>query len=270
MSDIPQTNASLIEQLVSIMARLRHLEEGCPWDLQQDFSTIVPYTIEEAFEVAEAIARGDRADLCDELGDLLFQVVFHARLAEEEGSFVFADVVNAINDKMIRRHPHVFGDQQGASLDEIHATWESTKTEEQRQKGQQRHSALDGVPEGLPALQRASKIQKKAASVGFDWPETPPVLAQVRAELDELEAAMASGQADATEDELGDVLFSVVNLARHLKSDPDGALRRASNKFERRFRRMETLAADQSCTLSGQDTAALEALWRQAKMSEMA
>ena len=256
---------SSINQLLSIMARLRDPEHGCPWDLEQDFASIAPYTIEEAFEVAEAIARGDMDDLRDELGDLLLQVVFHARMAEEQGSFEFSDVVKTISDKMIRRHPHVFADQQGASITQIKDTWEAIKAAERESKGRAHSSQLDGVPEGLPALQRAAKLQKKAARVGFDWPEARQVLQQVRAELDELEQAMEGGDREEVADELGDVLFSVVNLSRHLKLDADQALRQSSDKFVRRFRKMERLAAEEERTLASLDADSLETLWIRAK-----
>ena len=254
-----------INQLLSIMARLRDPESGCPWDLEQDFASIAPYTVEEAFEVAEAIARGDMDDLRDELGDLLLQVVFHARMAEEQGSFDFADVARAISDKMVRRHPHVFADQQGASISQIKDSWESIKAQERESRGRAHTSQLDGVPEGLPALQRAAKLQKKAARVGFDWPETRQVLQQVRAELDELEEAIEADNNDGIADELGDVLFSVVNLSRHLKLDADQVLRQSSQKFVRRFQEMEGMALKEGHTLAALGADALEELWGEAK-----
>ncbi|WP_111657096.1 nucleoside triphosphate pyrophosphohydrolase [Isoalcanivorax indicus] len=260
--------ANSIEEMLAVMARLRDPETGCPWDLQQTFSSIAPYTIEEAFEVADAIAAGDHEGLRDELGDLLLQVIFHARMAEEQGLFNFDDVTRGLIDKMVRRHPHVFGDRQGASLAEIKDTWEATKASEQAQRGAPRESQLDGVPAGLPALQRAAKVQKKAARVGFDWPQAGPVLAQVRAELDELEAAMASGDQGAVADELGDVLFTVVNLSRHVHVEAEQALRGATHKFERRFRMMEALAGERDTGLATLDAEALEALWRAAKQKE--
>ncbi|MBZ2189846.1 nucleoside triphosphate pyrophosphohydrolase [Alcanivorax sp. JB21] len=259
------TDAHVIEEMLTVMARLRDPENGCPWDLQQTFASIAPYTVEEAFEVADAIAAGDHDGLRDELGDLLLQVIFHAQMAREQGLFDFDDVTRGLIDKMVRRHPHVFGDRQGASLAEIKDTWEATKVAEQAANGQVRESQLDGVPAGLPALQRAAKLQKKASRVGFDWDQVTPVLAQVRAELDELEAAMAAGEADAITDELGDVLFSVVNLSRHLRTDAEQALRGASHKFERRFRLMEQIIAEQGASLAGQDPVQLDALWREAK-----
>ncbi|MBA3980472.1 MAG: nucleoside triphosphate pyrophosphohydrolase [Alcanivorax sp.] len=260
--------ASSIEEMLEVMARLRDPETGCPWDLQQTFSSIAPYTIEEAFEVADAIAAGDHEGLRDELGDLLLQVIFHARMAEEQGLFDFDDVTRGLIDKMVRRHPHVFGDRQGVSLAEIKDTWEATKASEQAQRGTLRESQLDGVPAGLPALQRAAKVQKKAARVGFDWPQAAPVLAQVRAELDELEAAMVAGHQDAIVDELGDVLFTVVNLSRHVRADGEQALRGATHKFERRFRAMEALAAADGTTLAALDVDRFEALWHAAKRGE--
>ncbi|MCH8543483.1 MAG: nucleoside triphosphate pyrophosphohydrolase [Alcanivorax sp.] len=255
----------VIEEMLTVMARLRDPEHGCPWDLQQTFASIAPYTIEEAFEVADAIAAGDYEGLRDELGDLLLQVIFHAQMASEQGLFDFDAVTRGLIDKMVRRHPHVFGDRQGASMAEIKDTWEATKAAEHAASGRARESQLDGVPAGLPALQRAAKLQKKASRVGFDWDQAAPVLAQVRAELDELEAAMAAADPDAITDELGDVLFSVVNLSRHLRADAEQALRGASHKFERRFRHMEQIVAEQGASLDGKAPAELEALWQEAK-----
>jgi len=249
-----------IEQLLNIMATLRDPQCGCAWDLQQSFDSIAPYTIEEAFEVAQAIAERDWPELQEELGDLLLQVVFHARMAEEQQLFDFHDVVRTLNDKMIRRHPHVFADQGTDDIAEIKQVWEQIKQAERAAKNRSHSSVLDGVPEGLPALQRAVKIQKKAATVGFDWPDAQAVLPQVQAELDELSEAMASTNRQHIEEELGDLLFSAVNLARQLKLDPDLALRRATNKFSQRFQQMETQAQ-----LADLDSEALERLWRQAK-----
>lgn len=255
----------LITELVAIMARLRDPDGGCEWDRQQTFDTIAPYTIEEAFEVAEAIAEGDYAELREELGDLLLQVIFHSRMAQEQGLFDFWQVVAVLNDKLVRRHPHVFADQQGASLSDIKQTWERIKAEEREAKGRAHASALDGVPAGLPALQRAAKLQKKASRVGFDWHEATPVLAQLKAEIAELEQAMATGEHAAIGDELGDVLFSAVNLSRHLKLDADMVLRQASDKFSRRFRAVEALAAAQNRRLADLSEAELDALWQAAK-----
>ena len=257
----PSTETAIAE-LLAIMARLRDPEDGCPWDLKQTFDTVVPYTVEEAFEVAEAVARRDYPELREELGDLLLQVVFHSQMAREQGLFDFAEVVAVLNEKMIRRHPHVFGDDGAADAEAVKVNWELIKAGERARKGREQASALDGVPDGLPALQRACKLQKKASKVGFDWRQTGPVRDQVGLELAELDQALEEGDRDAIEDELGDVLFSMVNLARHLKIDPDLALRRASDKFEGRFRKVESLAEG---PLSDYDEAALDALWRQAK-----
>ncbi len=256
------SSEAAIAELLAIMARLRDPDGGCPWDLKQTFDTVVPYTVEEAFEVAEAVARRDYPELREELGDLLLQVVFHSQMAREQGLFNFAEVVAVLNEKMIRRHPHVFGKEGAADAEAVKANWEVIKAEERARKGRQHDSALDGVPEGLPALQRAHKLQKKASKVGFDWRERAPVRDQVGLELAELDRALEEGDQDAIEDELGDVFFTLVNLARHLKLDPDLALRRASDKFERRFRQVERLA---DAALSDYDEAGLDALWRQAK-----
>lgn len=256
---------TLIEQLVAIMARLRDPDDGCAWDLQQSFDTIVPYTIEEAFEVADAVAARDWPEVREELGDLLLQVVFHARMAQEQQLFSFADVVATLNDKLIRRHPHVFGDQQGADIAQIKQTWELIKADEREGKGRSHASALDGVPSGLPALQRASKLQKKAAKVGFDWACAADVRPQLDAELAELDQALLSGDRSAIEDEFGDVLFTLVNLSRHLKVDADLALRRAAEKFTQRFQDMETQARHSGVPLAELNADSLEALWRAAK-----
>ena len=255
---------SPIIHLLSIMAKLRDPETGCPWDVKQDFDSIAPYTIEEAFEVAEAIAQRDYPELKEELGDLLLQVVFHSQIASERGLFDFDAVVDVLNDKMVRRHPHVFGDAEAEDEQAVKANWEQIKQQERARKGREHSSAIDGVPEGLPALQRAGKVQKKAGKVGFDWPAPAPVRNQVDRELAELDEALASGHKDAIEDEFGDVLFTLVNLSRHLKIDPEQALRRATNKFERRFRTMER---EQPKSLKSLDENALEAAWQQAKKS---
>ena len=251
-----------ITQLLSIMARLRDPESGCPWDIKQDFDSIAPYTIEEAFEVAEAIAQRDYPELKEELGDLLLQVVFHSQMAREQGLFDFNEVVQVLCDKMIRRHPHVFGDDPAADEQAVKANWEQIKQQERADKGREHDSALDGVPAGLPALQRAAKVQKKAAKVGFDWPEAGPVREQVSLELAELDEALQNGHKDAIEDELGDVIFTLVNLSRHLKVDPEQALRKATAKFEKRFRTMEQ---HQPEPLKNLDAEALEAAWQAAK-----
>ncbi|MBF5056265.1 nucleotide pyrophosphohydrolase [Alcanivorax sp. 521-1] len=263
MSDNQSSSSeAAIAELLAIMARLRDPDGGCPWDLKQTFDTVVPYTVEEAFEVAEAVARRDYPELREELGDLLLQVVFHSQMAREQGLFDFAEVVAVLNEKMVRRHPHVFGDEGAADAEAVKVNWEVIKAGERARKGREHDSALDGVPEGLPALQRAHKLQKKASKVGFDWRQPAPVRDQVGLELAELDRALEEGDRDAIEDELGDVFFTLVNLARHLKLDPDLALRRASDKFERRFRRVERLA---DAPLSDYDEAGLDALWRQAK-----
>lgn len=247
----------MIERLVAIMARLRDPVTGCEWDVAQSFETIAPYTIEEAYEVADAIARGDMAELKDELGDLLLQVVFHARIAEEAGVFTLPDVVAAISDKMERRHPHIFGDAKTGGK----AMWEQIKAEERGAKADAQKSdgtALAGVALALPALLRAEKLQKRAARVGFDWPDASGPRAKIDEELAEVEAAPA----DEVEEEIGDLLFAVVNWARHRGIDPEAALRRANAKFERRFRGMEALA-DKG--LSGLSLDQMEALWQAVK-----
>ena len=258
-----------LDRLLAIMARLRDPERGCPWDREQSFATIAPYTIEEAYEVADAIARGDLAALRDELGDLLFQVVFHARMAEEQGFFGFEDVAAAIADKMERRHPHVFGRVQINSVAAQDKAWEEHKAAERRDRAQASgapDSVLDGVALGLPALLRADKIQKRAARIGFDWPDARPVFDKLKEEIAELETEFQqSAERRALEDEMGDILFAAANLARKLDIEPEAALRRATAKFERRFRRVESLAAERAV---GTDLDALEALWQQVKREE--
>ncbi len=268
-------NRREMDTLLAIMARLRDPERGCPWDVEQDFSTIAPYTIEEAYEVADAIARGDMAHLREELGDLLLQVVFHARMAEEAGHFAFADVVEAINEKMIFRHPHVFGEEHERGRME-EGFWDKAKDAEKARKAAQDgagsdappSSALDDVPLALPALTRAAKLQKRAARCGFDWPDVSGVLDKVAEEARELAAAVGAADKAAMEDELGDLLFSIVNLARHLKLDPEKALRRASGKFERRFRAAESAARNAGKKLEELDPRQLDALWKAAKEEE--
>jgi MazG family protein len=254
-----------IDSLLSIMARLRDPERGCPWDREQDFSTIAPYTIEEAYEVADAIERGDMPALKDELGDLLLQVVFHARMAEEAGLFAFDDVVNAICDKMIRRHPHVFGDAEIRSVSAQNEAWEAHKAAERAASGGGA-SVLDGVALAFPALLRAGKVSKRAARIGFDWPDARSVIAKITEEVAEIEAEMQNGSThDRLEDEVGDLLFAAANLARKLDVEPETALRSATTKFERRFRRIEALVGERG---AGRDIDALEALWREVKRSE--
>ncbi len=259
------TDKQSIQRLLDIMARLRDPDDGCPWDIEQDFRSIAPYTIEEAHEVADAIERGDLDDLKDELGDLLFQVVFHARMAEEEGAFRFGDVVESIADKLERRHPHVFGDAEIADAHAQTVNWEQIKAAERAEKGDGDGSLLAGVSRGLPALRRSVKLQKRAARVGFDWPAAEPVFDKIVEELDELKEAMAATDADGIEEEVGDLLFAVTNLARKLDVDPGGALRRSNFKFEQRFRAMEALAAERSQDLKALNADELEGLYRKAK-----
>ena len=258
-----------IERLIAIMAALRTPTTGCPWDLEQNFSTIAPYTLEEAYEVADAIARGDETALKDELGDLLFQGVFHARIAEEAQLFTFEDVAAAIADKMLRRHPHVFGNAEIATAAAQSEAWEEHKAAERQTRARQAgvpDSVLDGVALALPALLRAAKIQRRAARIGFDWPDAGPVMEKVLEEIAELRTEIErDAERAALEDELGDILFAVANLARKLEIDPEAALRRATAKFERRFRRVELLAAEHGI---GADLDALDALWQQVKRDE--
>lgn len=268
----PHDLASLAD-LLRIMARLRDPDDGCPWDLEQTFATIAPYTIEEAYEVEDAIARNDLPALKDELGDLLLQVVFHARMAEEAGHFAFADVAAGIADKMIRRHPHVFGDVDAEHAETVSANWESIKAAERAAKveaavDQGLSPVLAGVTQGLPALLRAVKLQNRAARVGFDWPDKRPVLAKIREELKELEAEIESGSLSRIEEEFGDFLFVVANLARHLKLDPEAALRAANRKFERRFSMMEAILYSEGKQLAACDLATMDAAWDKAKLLE--
>lgn len=260
-----------MDQLLEIMATLRDPVGGCPWDLEQSFASIAPHTIEEAYEVADAIANDDMEGLRDELGDLLFQSVFHAQMAREQGFFTFDDVVNGVIDKMIRRHPHVFGDQSIATADEQTASWEDIKALERAAKSMvarsRDDSALAGVIAGLPALTRAEKIQKRAARVGFDWSDAISVIAKLREETRELEMEIEDGGSnDRLTDELGDVLFVCVNLARKLGIDAESALRGANNKFETRFRHMEQQLQDRGLNLQEMDLEALEAAWQATKL----
>ncbi len=253
-----------IQQLLDIMRALRDPQTGCPWDLQQDFASIAPYAIEEAYEVADAVQRGDLADLQDELGDLLLQVVFHAQMAEEQQSFGFDDVVQSICAKMIRRHPHVFGDEHERQADaaSVRQTWETIKQAERSARG--KGGVLDGIPRGMAELQRAIKLQKRAATVGFDWPAVEPVKAKLDEELAELDQAISEGQQQPIEEELGDLLFTVANLARKLQVDPARALRSANAKFESRFRAMEEIAGGQE-GMRALDIDALESIWQSVK-----
>jgi len=273
-----------IDDLLAVMARLRTPGSGCPWDLEQTFKTIVPYTIEEAYEVADAIEKGDRAALKDELGDLLLQVVYHARMAEEEGAFDFAGVAEAVTAKMIRRHPHVFGSEAERSAGARPGSWERIKAEEREQKalpsppppkeGDPPKSVLEDVPVALPALTRALKLQHKAARVGFDWPSLAPVFEKLKEEMGELEQAVTSPACDGkvdhskVEEEFGDLLFVAANVARHLGIDPEGALRTANQKFMRRFARIEALLAALGRTPAQSTLAEMDRLWDQAKAEE--
>lgn len=269
-----------LDDLLQLMARLRHPEHGCPWDLKQSYASIVPYTLEEAYEVADAIERGDFDHLPGELGDLLFQVVYYSQLATEEGRFGFAEVVDGITAKLIRRHPHVFpdGDLYGApdaqKLEEaaVKQRWEELKAEERAAKAAapEQLSLLDDVPQALPALSRAAKLQKRAAQVGFDWPEALPVLDKVREELDEVLEAMSENDPQAIAEELGDLLFAVANLARHLKVEPEAALRAANGKFERRFRFIEQALREAGRPIENCSLDELDALWGEAKKQEKA
>src|SRR4051794_36494178 len=263
-----------IGRLLEIMAALRSPGTGCPWDLEQDFSTIAPYTLEEAYEVADAIARGDLADLREELGDLLLQVVFHARMAQELAAFDFGEVVQGITEKLIRRHPHVFGDLQGLSTDAVNAQWDRIKSEEKARKVKARQGdsadegALAGVPVGLPALTRALKLQQKAGKVGFDWNDPRAVLAKIREEADEIEAALDLGQDQEAAAEVGDLLFAVVNLGRHLDADPEAVLRETNQKFMRRFASIERALAARGRSPMQSTLAEMDALWNEAKAAE--
>ncbi|MEZ5849472.1 MAG: nucleoside triphosphate pyrophosphohydrolase [Hyphomicrobiaceae bacterium] len=283
-----------IQDLIAVMAALRNRDGGCPWDLEQNFASIAPYTIEEAYEVADAIARGDMADLKEELGDLLLQVVYHARLAEEDGDFDFSDVADGITRKMIRRHPHVFGDAEARSRGMAKDFWERIKAEERAEKARERArlsgeapqaasesatappSLLGDIPVGLPGLTRAIKLQDKAARVGFDWPNLTPVLAKLREEAGELEEAIAQCDAARSDpelqqrcaEELGDLLFVAANIARHLEVDPEAAIRAANRKFERRFRHIETELAARGSSPEQSTLEEMDAIWNEAKSGE--
>ena len=268
-----------IARLLEIMAALRTPVSGCPWDLEQDFASIAPYTLEEAYEVVDAIERGDLADLKDELGDLLLQVVFHARMAEEQGAFAFPDVVAAITRKLVRRHPHVFGDTRNLSPEEVKNLWDEIKREEKAERRGARdamglpadaHEAgfLGGIPTALPALTRAQKLTAKAAKVGFDWPDAMQVIDKIHEELEEVKEASSSGERDRIEDEIGDLLFSVTNLARHFGIDPERALRRTNAKFERRFTSVEQALGSQGRSLNEASLDEMEKLWVAAKPAE--
>lgn len=265
-----------ISRLLEIMAALRTPGTGCPWDVEQTFSTIVPYTIEEAYEVADAVQRGDLDNLREELGDLLLQVVFHARMAEEAGEFAFGDVVEAITTKMIRRHPHVFGDEAARGAGMAKGMWEKIKAEEKAEKRAARLARgldpedhgkgfLDGVPLALPALTRALKLQEKAARVGFDWSEAAPILDKIEEEIGELRQALAAGDRAAVADELGDLIFALVNIGRHVGADPEMALRGTNTKFRNRFRYIEENLEEAGESLEAATLERMEALWQAAK-----
>ena len=267
-----------ISRLLEIMAMLRTPGTGCPWDLEQDFATIAPYTIEEAYEVADAIARGDLDDLPAELGDLLLQVVFHARMAEEQHAFAFGDVVEAITRKMIRRHPHVFADKDGkVTPAHVKGVWDQIKAEEKAERAARRppeetaahKSLLSGVKAGQPALARAMELQRKASTVGFDWNDPRAVLHKIREEADEIEAALDRGDPRELAEETGDLLFALVNLARHVGADPDLALRGTNAKFERRFGYIERALQQQGRSLQSASLAEMDALWNEAKGEEV-
>ncbi len=262
-SHAPSDDARKIDALIEVMARLRSPEGGCPWDLEQNFQTIAPYTIEEAYEVADAIERGDMKGLKEELGDLLFQSVFHAQMAKEAGLFTFGDVAQAIADKMIRRHPHVVGDVDMRSADEQTAAWEVQKAEERKAKG--KDGLLDDVPAGLPGMTRAVKLQKRAGRVGFDWPDARSVLDKIAEETEELKEALDEGEKDHIEEEFGDLLFVLANLSRHLDVDPESALRRANEKFTRRFKHIEKTFAERGDSLADASLDEMEAVWDEAK-----
>ncbi|MFC3070057.1 nucleoside triphosphate pyrophosphohydrolase [Phenylobacterium soli] len=265
----PPADLRPIDRLLAIMARLRDRQDGCPWDLEQTFATIAPYTIEEAYEVADAIERGDLSELKEELGDLLLQVVFHSRMAEEQGLFDFEDVARAINDKMVRRHPHVFGSETYASLADQKQGWEQLKAAERAGKNAGKaDSLLDDVPVGLPALTRAVKLSRRAAGVGFVWPSAKEVLEKLDEEVEELKAEIAAGDLDKARQEMGDVLFVVANLARTLEVDPEDALRATNAKFTRRFHYIEQRLAERGKTPAESDLAEMDALWDEIRAAD--
>jgi MazG family protein len=269
---VPTQAKKSLTELIDIMAALRTPATGCPWDLAQSFATIAPYTIEEAYEVVDAIDRGDLAALRQELGDLLLQVVYHARMAEEQGAFAFPDVVDAIAQKMLRRHPHVFGSAAERAAGAAPGFWERIKDAEKAQESKGAAGVLDDVPIGLPALTRAVKLQQKAASVGFDWPSRREVLDKIKEELDELDAALAAPTAarhqEAVAEEMGDLLFVMANLARHLKLEPETVLRQANAKFVRRFAQVERKLAAVGKTPQQSDLAEMDRLWDEVKAAE--
>ncbi|MCZ7482519.1 nucleoside triphosphate pyrophosphohydrolase [Rhizobium rhizogenes] len=267
-----------ISRLIEIMEALRQPETGCPWDIVQTFETIKPYTIEEAYEVADAIERKDTDDLCDELGDLLLQVVFHARIAEEMGEFAFGDVVHAVTSKMIRRHPHVFAVSSADTPETVKLQWDQIKAEEKRERAERRARRgitedfkagfLGGVQRSQPALTEALKLQEQAARVGFDWSDPAPILDKIEEEIAELREALAEGRPEKVSDELGDLIFALVNIGRHVKADPENALRGTNTKFRRRFNHIETSLNDNGETLQAASLERMEDLWQAAKRIE--
>lgn len=267
-----------IARLIEIMARLRNPETGCPWDIEQDFASIKPYTIEEAYEVADAIERNDMGDLCEELGDLLLQVVFHARMAEEEGQFSFGDVVEAVTRKMIRRHPHVFARSDADTPDKVKVQWDEIKKQEKAERAERRARLggeetfkvghLGSVPRAFPALMEALKLQEQAAKVGFDWADPEPILDKIEEEIAEFRVALASGNKAHISDELGDLIFAVANVGRHVKADPEDALRGTNTKFRRRFSYIEKTLSDNGISLSDATLDEMETLWQAAKIAE--
>lgn len=272
MDEATTTHTYTMDDLLRVMGRLRDPQHGCPWDLQQDFASIAPYTLEECYELVDALERNDLVHVADELGDVLFQVVFYSQLGVEQSLFSFESVVHGVTDKLVRRHPHVFakGEIEGivedeAEIADIKATWESIKAEERAQRDQ--HGLLADVPVTLPALSRAQKIQKRAARVGFDWDAPAPVLAKLESEIGELSGALGEGDLQAAHDELGDVLFSAVNMARHLGADAEQLLRAATRKFETRFEHMESAAAESGSDLQRESATQLEARWETAKQN---
>jgi nucleoside triphosphate diphosphatase len=271
--ELRMTPSRDIGRLIEIMAALRTPKTGCPWDLEQNFATIAPYTIEEAYEVADAIARNDLGDLEEELGDLLLQVVFHARMAQEQDAFDFGDVVEAITTKLIRRHPHVFGDQHARDPESVKGLWDAIKAQEKKDKAARakpvHEGALASVPVALPALTRALKLQSKASKVGFDWNDPRAVLRKIREEADEIEAALDRDDPSAAA-EVGDLLFAAVNLARHLDADPEALLRQTNRKFERRFSSIEQALATRGKAPQDATLAEMDALWDEAKAQEVA
>jgi len=266
MDNKPPSDTLAIETLIDIMEQLRHPTDGCPWDVEQTFRTIAPYTIEEAYEVADAIEREDMAGLKDELGDLLFQTVFHAQMAKEQGLFDFNDIAQAISNKMIRRHPHVFSDNGVRTADEQSIAWEKQKAEERAQKGLQ--SVLDDVPVSHAGLTRAVKLQKRASRVGFDWPYAKDVLAKIKEEIEELEVAIGADDPHEIEGELGDLIFAIANLSRKLNIDPEAALRRTNQKFIRRFQHIEERMHETNQQMTAENLPDMEVLWDEAKARE--